>query len=263
MDTVDLIIFGGQSNMQGQSECLSESEPVAGAWEYHFLGDTMAALKNPVGEDILYSGRAGEPYTDGVDLVRWLSEHVLGSAAYGYTNLVPSFVRAYIKQRRAAVVAVHAAKGSTQIADWLPGSSGYRMLAAKAAAAIKKTAQAHRIGRIAFVWLQGESDAILAHSKDSYKDSLRLLAGGLKEDLGVECFGIIRVGRFTGDARDDEIIAAQDEICKEDAFFLMLTEAATELNETPGMMNPNVPGHYSARGLETLGALAGAALGNA
>ena len=37
----------------------------------------------------------------------------------------------------------------------------------------------------------------------------------------------------------------------------MLTEIATELNEQEEYMNPYVKGHYSAKGLETLGAAAG------
>lgn len=41
----------------------------------------------------------------------------------------------------------------------------------------------------------------------------------------------------------------------------MLTRAAVELNQNSEMMNPFVEGHYSARGLEALGSLAGKALG--
>ena len=79
-------------------------------------------------------------------------------------------------------------------------------------------------------------------------------------EFGLDTFGIIRVGRFTMDARDDVIINAQSEICREQEGFLMLTEAATDLNGMPDMMNPYVGGHYSAKGLETLGRLAGETL---
>jgi hypothetical protein len=46
------MIFGGQSNMMGQCERLSESEIVAGALEYRYLTDSLKPLSNPVGEII-------------------------------------------------------------------------------------------------------------------------------------------------------------------------------------------------------------------
>ena len=42
---------------------------------------------------------------------------------------------------------------------------------------------------------------------------------------------------------------------------LMLTKIAVELNEKEDMMNPQCAGHFSAKGLETLGTAAGKALG--
>lgn len=260
MKKVDVIIFGGQSNMQGQSDCLSECEAVAGALEYKFLSDTLVPLKNPVGEDIRYDGLADVAFTEGSSLKVWLSSHVLGAAAYGHTNLVPAFCRAYIQKTARSVIAVHAAKGSTEISEWLPETEGYRALVKKAKAAINKAKTQCEIEHIYFVWLQGESDAIAGNSKDYYKKKLAILGAALVQDLGVDRFGIIRVGRFTEDERDLEIISAQDEICAEAPFFLMLTRASTELNKDPEMMNPNVKGHYSAKGLETLGTLAGEAL---
>ena len=50
---MDIIIFGGQSNMQGQTEGLpQENEPVAGALEYRYLTDECIPLQHPVGEDV-------------------------------------------------------------------------------------------------------------------------------------------------------------------------------------------------------------------
>ena len=36
MKETDILIFGGQSNMQGQTEILSEAEVVPNAYEYRF-----------------------------------------------------------------------------------------------------------------------------------------------------------------------------------------------------------------------------------
>ncbi len=259
----DVIVFGGQSNMQGQSERQSECAVVENALEYRLLTDRLVPLSNPVGEDIRYDGTAGVPYVKGqIHLRDWLSLHALGSACDGHTNLVPAFCRAYLKTCGNAVVAVHAAKGSTEIKDWLPDTAGYAVLVKKAKSALQRLkADGTEIGHIYFVWLQGESDAIAGRSCAYYKEKIVLLADALGADLNIERFGIIRVGRFTGDARDDEIIRAQDEICREDRRFLMLTTLATTLNDDPTYMNPHVGGHYSAKGQELLGTAAGETLG--
>ncbi|MBE6601816.1 MAG: sialate O-acetylesterase [Ruminococcaceae bacterium] len=249
---MDVIIFLGQSNMQGQSERLSDCGVVSNAYEYKYLTDETVPLKNPVGESITYAMESGEDPTPDTDLLQWLGKHALGAACYGNTNLVPSFCRTYTEITKRQVLAVHAAKGSTKISEWSPGSPIYQVLVQKSRGAIQKVTPE----RIFFVWLQGESNALASTTREQYKEALRTLCDGLKSDLGIDRFGIIRVGRFTNDDRDLEIIAAQDEICREDADFVMLTEIATELNRQPEYMNPHVRGHYSAKGLEALGSSA-------
>lgn len=258
---IDVIFFCGQSNMQGQTEMLTETAPVVGAYEYKWLTGEAVALANPVGENVRYDGTAGYTYVDGVDQAAWLSDHVLGGACYGHTNLVPAFCRAYIEKTGKTVLAVHMAKGSTEVDNWLPGTDGYAALLGKGRTALDFIAAEYEVEHVLLAWLQGESDAVFKKSKAYYKEKLALLAASLREELGVERFGVIRVGRFTGDARDDEIIDAQCELCRENPDFLMLTEMTEELCREPAYMNPFVGGHYGARGLERLGAAAGAALG--
>ena len=246
---MDVIIFSGQSNMQGQTECLSENAEVNNAYEYKWLTKELTPLKNPVGESITYELTNGEPVTNRTNLSWWLSAHALGQACYGHTNLVPSFCRTYTELTSRSVVAVHAAKGSTEIADWMPNGGIYNALKTKACDCIAMV----KPERIFFVWLQGESDAIMQRSKAYYKEHLRVLMDALKKDIGVELFGMIRVGRFTNDDYDFEIINAQDEACNEYDDFVMLTDIATTLNNMPEFMQANVPGHYNAKGLEKLG----------
>ncbi len=254
---MDVIIFSGQSNMQGQSECLSEHDVVTNAYEYKWLSDEFVPLQNPVGENITYSMERGQDITPQTNIPSWLKEHALGAACYGNTNLVPSFCKAYTETTKRQVLAVHAAKGSTKISEWLPGTPIYDVLVRKARGAIKKVTPE----RIFFVWLQGESDAVESVPKDDYKESLHVLCDALKADLEIDRFGIIRVGRFANDDRDMEIISAQDEICREDENFVMLTDIATELNQKSEYMNPHIKGHYSAKGLELLGSAAAKTLG--
>ena len=259
MEKIDLLVFGGQSNMQGQSERLSENEPVEGAWEYRYLEDALVPLCNPVGENIRTDGSRGIAHQKGGDGQKWLREHVTGWSAGGNTNLVPAFCRAYIRETGAKVAAVHAAKGSTQISYWLPGTVGYELLTGKAKAAIQKLQPQYAIDRIWFVWLQGESDAIAGVDREAYMESMRCLQSSLEKDLGIHSFGVIRVGRFTGDRRDQQIIDAQDAICREKGF-VMLTQLAADMGQQPKYMNPDVKGHFSAEGLELLGSTAGTAL---
>jgi len=260
-NTMDVIIFAGQSNMQGESEQLSETELVRNAYEYKWMTNKIVPLQNPVGEFVKYDGTEGYGIACGADIPNWLKDHVLGASSYGNTNLVPSFCRAYVDQCENSVLAVHAAKGSTVIAHWLPGTDGYSAIVGKASAAIKKAKREHTIQNIYVVWLQGESDAIAGNSKEYYREKLTELAAALKADLSIDKFAVIRVGHFTDDERDLEIMAAQDEICEENDDFLMLTRMSAELSKDSDYMNPNAHGHYSARGLEILGSAAGGALG--
>ncbi len=263
---MDIIIFGGQSNMQGESEALTDTEIISNAFEYRYLNDQLLPLKNPVGENITVDKTQGYQYErvtvdqDAYQL-EWLKTHVTGSACYGHTNLVPEFCKAYTQATANDVVAVHVARGSTYISHWLPGSIGYELIAEKANAAITKVKANAEVNAVCFVWLQGESDAIVGNSNAYYKEKLAELNEALKKDVGIEKFGIIRVGRFTNDERDLEIISAQDDVCAENDDFLMLTTIATTLNTQEEYMNPQAKGHYSAKGLEKLGREAGKTLG--
>lgn len=252
-----IIIFCGQSNMQGQSEALTSTDAITNAFEYRYLDNQIIPLKNPVGEDITYEKTRGYRYNGSVNPEDWLKTHITGSACYGNTNLVPEFCKAFTEISGNKVLSVHIAKGSTVIGDWFPGSVGYEFMVEKACAAIKIAKSQENIKRVFFVWLQGESDAACGNSKAYYKQKITELCQGLKRDIGIEKFGIIRVGRFTNDERDLEIISAQDEICHENEDFLMLTDIATQLNEQSEYMNPYANGHFSAKGLEKLGAEAG------
>lgn len=256
----NLIAFGGQSNMQGECERCSETQAVKGALEYRYLTDNLIPLHNPVGEDILYDKTRGEPIVRGTDLQQWVSRHVLGSACYGNTSLIPSFCRAYCSAAERNVVAVPVCRGGTMLSFWMPGTIGYEIVVEKICAAARRVGQDAQLAKRYFVWLHGESDAANGMSREYYKENLRNFKEHLKADTKIDRFCLIRVGRFAGDQRDEEIMQAQSELCREDPDFLMLTEAAADLCGIPRYMNPELAGHYSAEGLELLGRLAGAAL---
>ncbi len=263
----DLIIFSGQSNMQGETECISECEPVAGAVEYKFLEDKFAPLKNPVGESITFDLKKGyDCDPDGQE--GWLLKHALGAAQN--TNLVPEFTRSYIDVTKRDVVAVHCAKGATKICEWMPDEMIYPVMIAKVKKAISKIDD---LGKVSFVWLQGESDAYTGGDKDGYLKSMERLYSSLKRDLNIDVFSVIRVGFFAkivswaglteeqGREYDLNIMSAQDEFCEKGGDRLMLTRIASELIENEKYANPYAEGHFNALGLETLGREAGKNLG--
>ena len=86
----DLILFAGQSNMQGQTEQLLDADPVQGAQEYRFLSNTFVPLRDPVGENITCDGTAGETFYADSDAAAWLARHALGGACYGHSTMVPA-----------------------------------------------------------------------------------------------------------------------------------------------------------------------------
>lgn len=262
MKDIDILIFSGQSNMQGQSDMLSDCACVENAYEFKFIDNCFVPLKNPTGENIRYDKTAGYAVMPDTDIPKWLDEHVLGASCYGNTNLVPEFCRSYIKETGRTVLAVHCAKGSTIISSWINSSPMYNMLTEKALAAIKLAQESgYNIKHIFFIWLQGESDAICGVKKDEYKERLYSLYNSLKSDLDISKFGIIKVGHFTHDEKDLEIMSAQEEVCKEDDSFVMLTDIAPQLSLDSNYLHPYISGHYNAKGLERLGSEAGKMLG--
>lgn len=109
--------------------------------------------------------------------------------------------------------------------------------------------------------MQGESDACASVSQKEYEEQIIALKNSLKEDVGIERFGIIRVGHFSETPSDEDIINAQEAVCLNDNDFIMLTRITSELEKTQKYMNPFVRGHYGAKGLELIGELAGTKLG--
>ena len=237
---MDVIIFGGQSNMQGQTEGLPENnESVQGAWEYRFLDDTLIPLKHPVGEDVKFE--------------KWIA-----AAHMGGGSLVPDFCRAYIEATGREVVAIHTAKGSTTLAEWLHGTQHHYWAFKKQKKALEKISKTNTIDRIYYVWLQGESDAIIETAEEEYYNKLITYKNELKNELGIDLFGIIKVGYFTKNTILDEgIMRAQERAVETDSDFVMLSRICVELSKKPEYLNPNARGHYNNEGLRLIGEDAG------
>ena len=250
---IDVLIFGGQSNMEGETECLpNPNEVVEQAWEYCLLTDELRPVQHPVGEDL---------------------EPLLGPASYGFGSLAPDCCRAYIAKTGHPVVMIHAAQGATTVAQWQKGTERYDKVVEKLTAGIRKAATLGTVKNIYYVWLQGESDAIERTTGEEYAARLTAYKDDLKRDVGFHRFGIIQVGYFCGTVRwlsdrtreegrqDDEVIqGAQEALVARDADFVMLTRDAVPMSLDAQFINPHADGHFNNRGLAILGTLAGEAL---
>ncbi len=247
---MDLIIFSGQSNMQGQTERLpNPNVPVSGAWQFLYLTNELIPLKHPVGEDI----QIGE-------------QSLLLGAHNGGGSLVPAFCREYTRASGREVIAVHAAKGATTVAQWQPETLRYQALVKKVLAAKKRVAEYQKIDKIYFVWLQGESDAIAGTSEKEYYNYFITLKNALKSDLQVDCFGLIKVGYFASQAtwyevgtmqerveKDETIMRAQERIIQENGDCIMLTRICAKISQENRYINPFESGHYNNIAQEKIG----------
>lgn len=251
---MDVLIFSGQSNMQGATEgCPLENEPVEGAWEYKVSSNEFVELKHPVGENL------GD----------WLY-----AAGGGGGSLVPDFCRAYRKECGKDCIAIHVAKGGSTIGEWLYGTQRYYHAVGKIRAGIAEAKKNHEIEKVYFVWLQGESDAIIGTTQEEYLQRLYALKNSIKKDVGIDKFAIIRVGHFISVvnwnlgitqeeklAREEGIMRAQDRAEKEDGDFTVLTRICSQLSKDPTCLNPYAAGHYNNESMEKIGEAAGTALG--
>lgn len=252
---MDVIIFGGQSNMQGQTGSMPEvNTPVDGALEYKTESDQLVPLALPVGEDI-----GG-------------SKYFLG-ASHGCGSLIPPFCRTYIEKTGREVVAISTCRGDTTVEDWQKGTYRHRVAVNKMKRGIAKARSLGEVEHIYFVWLQGESDAIIESTEDEYAERITRLKNTLKTDVGIEKFCIIKVGYFFCTSQwhkggtyehkiacDEAIMRAQERVVAEDDDFAMLTRVCTELSMNKAYINPEASGHYNNEGMEIIGTEAGSAL---
>ncbi len=241
---MDVILFAGQSNMQGQTESCPDMSPVEHALEYRFLTNTLVPLRHPVGENI-------------GDLLR--------AAAYGNGSLVPSFCKAYVQKTGKEVTAVSIARGDTTIAQWHPTDSYHRarMAVRKAQEALRAVKESGKeVERVYFVWLQGESDALASTPQDWYRDGVIALRNLFAREVGIDQFCIIRVGKFANDDRDFPIMRAQEELGTMDGYTLLTRATGICTKDPERYINPYYRMHLSNAGMELVGTRAGEALAN-
>lgn len=278
---MDVLIFMGQSNMQGSTGEYCEFLPKENLLEYKFLTGEAVPLISPVGEDIFASDvlanapceKACKPVEKNANNASEKPTLALAAAALGNGSLVPFFCEAYEKKRKCKIFAIHAAKGNTNIDEWQSGSERFNVAVAKIKAGLKKANSIEKVQKVAIVWLQGESDALRFLPKNDYKLKLIGLKNALKAEFNFDKFGIIKTGYFAAyaswisgsfgqkKAADEQIMLAQDEACLEDGDFAVLTGVTKALSQDERYLNPKEFGpHYNNAGMTIIGKEAGVAL---
>ena len=254
MEKARVLIFIGQSNMQGSTGEKCTAPEQENCFEYKFLSNQLVPLKNPVGEDIGDNNELKE------------SGKKCGS-------LVPFFCGAYSKSAGKKVIAIHTAKGDTKLSEWLPDTERFDIAVNKISAGIEKVKEEYEIEKTFVVFLQGESNALIQTTTKEYLDMLKTFKNALKSRFDFEKFAIIRVGYFaefapwiklpvkTKRKADKAIMKAQEYAVKLDKDFIMITRMLKKLSRKKKYLNPKEYGpHYNNYAMQMIGKVAGTKL---
>lgn len=236
-DTVDLILFSGQSNMTGRGDASLAPALTDGAG-YECKAVTKPSSIEPI----------KEPFGMGQD------RGTMADGSLRTGSLVTAFTNAYYKQTKTPVVAVSATVAGSGRVSWSTlhyKEAAKRLNAAQKALKKKKI----KIRHIYIVHMQGENDGFAGSSVKDYTESLKLYYKNMKKNTDVEACMIIRIGKYVKDrSLYDKVIKAQTNLCKTDENFVLISTKAATLPDS----NYAEDGiHIKQSGLNTIGKEAG------
>ncbi|MBQ7066723.1 MAG: Ig-like domain-containing protein [Lachnospiraceae bacterium] len=236
-DTVDLIVFAGQSNMTGRGSAKAAPKLIDGAgYESKTVTDNgkLYTLKEPFG---LNQDRGS-----------------LDDSGLRTGSLVTSFVNAYYTKTKTPVVAVSATIAGSGCVSW--SEIHYKEVAARvkqAEKALKK--RGIKIDNCYMVYMQGENDGFAKTSQKFYKKKLITMFNRVKKSCNVEKCLLIRIGKYTKDPDlYDDIVKAQTDVCKTNKNFVLVSTKAAALKKSYYQADGI---HLTQRGLNILGKEAG------
>lgn len=208
-DTVDLILFSGQSNMTGRGTASLAPTLIDGAG-YECKTVTDVNKLTPI----------AEPFGLGQDSGSMRD----GDLRTG--SMVTAFVNEYYKRTKVPVVGVSATVVGSGRVSW--STTHYKEAAKrlnKAQKALKK--KGIKIRHIYMVYMQGENDGFAGSSTTEYKNSLKLLYQNMKKRTDVEACMIIRIGSYIPQpSLYNHVIKAQTQLCKTDEDFVLISAKA-------------------------------------
>ncbi len=222
MQTVDLFLFAGQSNMAGRGavcERFPETAPpvLSGAgWEYRAISapDRLSPLREPFGKDENNPSGIHESIKTG--------------------SMVSSFVNAYYLGTNIPVVGVSASKGGSVQADWQPDkpylTDALHRLGAARDWLIRND---YRIRHIFVLWCQGESDGDAGTEREAYLRGFdRMLCAMLR--AGAERLFLVRIGHCNaegGSFRYAPVMAWQEEIAERNGRVVPVSRCFASMRE--------------------------------
>jgi Carbohydrate esterase, sialic acid-specific acetylesterase len=238
-ETVDLVLFIGQSNMSGRgSSEKSIKVPQGVAYEYKSETDEIIHLKDPVGESEPNKAESG--------------------------SLIPSLLLSLygnLEEKR-STIAIVSAKGGSSVSDWQRGEYLYNLAVNKLNEAIThiNSRPDLKIGKVYYVWLQGERDAILSTTKEEYINKYKQLHSDLLNDINANEGFMIRTGYDYRDDSDtkmnEKIISAQNSLTNKISDLIMISKLASTFTVENGLVSEDGV-HYTQKGLNILGKDAG------
>ena len=234
-NTVDLVMFMGQSNMAGRGVA-SESIVCQSGHGYEFR-----AISDPTKlYDIV------EPFGK--------NENNTGSGVNENTktgSLVSAFCEKYYEITNIPIVAVSCSKGGTSMEFW--DANGKATADAINRYNIAKnwlTTNGYQIRHSYMVWLQGESDGGLGVTTEQYMTQFKALIEKMVESGIEKCF-VIRVGNaLTNPTRHTKIIKAQTLLCKSYENAIMINTTMDKMGED-GLMKDEY--HLTQAGYNLVG----------
>lgn len=201
-DTMDIIVFSGQSNMTNVGRASSAPDVREGtAYEAIPKKNKISHLTEPFG--------VGQPKT------------TAKKSEQGAT-LVSAFVNAYYKKTKTPVLAMNTAIGGTSIGEW---SGSYYQSVVNDVKAMEKLLKKKNLkkGHVYMVFYQGENDAMNSVVTTVYRKHMEMFFQKIQNRCDISCCFIIRISNDLNNMESyDKIAAIQTRLCMEDPHFVMV-----------------------------------------
>lgn len=241
-DSVDLIIFAGQSNMMGHGEAaMAPKVPDGVAYEYKTVTDKRRL--NPLKEPFGYKQDSGN----------------LVNGKYCTGSMVSAFCNAYFKQTNTPVVCVGATKVGSGCIGW--STFFYKDVQKRIKQSVKFLhKKGIKINHCYLVWMQGENDVCAGTDKKTYVTAIGGMLQNMVKKTEVEQVLLIQTGKIVFNigakelADPTEILAAQKRICQKYSGVTLISSKATTL-EAEYYRNDFL--HINQTGLNLIGKEAG------
>lgn len=236
-DTIDLILFAGQSNMTGRGD-VSQAPKLTDGAGYECKTITDVNNLEPI----------TEPFGMGQD------RGAMSDGNLRTGSLVTAFTNAYYKQTKVPLVGVSATVVGSGRVSW---STLHYKEAARRLNLAKKSLKKKKlkIRHTYMVYMQGENDAFAGCSVNEYQKSMKLLFKNMQKKTDVDACLVIRIGQYTKQpSLYNNVIKAQTNLCRDNKNFVLISTKAATLSNSYYAEDGI---HINQKGLNIIGTEAG------